>query len=95
MKLQGKALIAKKRTEAGKDVIMLCGCFSTDSKELKNILGDEFNLAIMKMTIDESAIHPEDEQITGSPEDFLEHMETMDWKKVVKDGTRTMNLDFS
>jgi len=94
IKLHGKALVANQKTAAGKNVVMICGCFSTDSDELIEILGDEFNLAIMKLTLNESAIMTEDESITGSPEDFLQFMDTHDWRKVAREGIRTKSIDF-
>ena len=67
---------------------MVCGCFTTDSQQLKELLGENFNLGICKLVLEECAIQKVDEEVVGSPEDFLEHMDSHDWMNVARNGKR-------
>ena len=93
MKLLGKALIANKNTSEGKPVIMLCGVFNADeAPELKELIGDEFNIALLEIHVkDIATIVPRDD-VVGSPEDFLRGADKYDWKYVIKEGKRLKGI---
>ena len=87
MKLLGKTMMSVHKSEGNDEVIAITGIFvATD--QLREILGDRFNLAILEIDIKDIAIMPKPIEPDRECPDFLSRVDQFDWQKVLLNGIR-------